>query len=159
MKTDRVSKPAMCGLVIAGVEDGAVTSACCDLQYLLLQWNGSGLHPEEIEEMEVGQATPCRHSLHSRTLMGVRAHRRLTVSRRAPHCQLQAELYEAKMEREEAERTRDVALTALFTGVEKSQEIRRSIAEIKKATEGRLPPSDAKVGTNPCVGVVMALSS
>mmetsp|Transcript_46003 Transcript_46003/g.116405 ORF Transcript_46003/g.116405 Transcript_46003/m.116405 type:complete len:121 (-) Transcript_46003:738-1100(-) len=50
----------------------------------------------------------------------------------------QMELIEMQSDKDEAEKTRDVALTALFAGVEKSLTVGKGLQEIRDSTFGKL---------------------
>ena len=52
---------------------------------------------------------------------------------------------EAKSDLEEAERTRDVALTALFAGVQQSAEVGQHVQKIKEDLGGKLSTRDMQV--------------
>jgi hypothetical protein len=50
------------------------------------------------------------------------------------------EIVEMQSEKEEAEKTRDIALTALFAGVEKSITVGKGLQEIRESTFSQLGP-------------------
>ena len=58
---------------------------------------------------------------------------------------MQDELNEMKSELDEAERTRDVALTALFAGVQQSAEVSQQVKIIRKDLGDKLMSRDIQV--------------
>lgn len=58
---------------------------------------------------------------------------------------MQDELNEMKSELDEAERTRDVALTALFAGVQQSAEVSQQVKNIRKDLSDKLMSRDIQV--------------